>query len=227
MSLMEKIKEGELTVGSWITLAHPAIAEIMSKAGFDWLAVDLEHSVITIREAEELIRVISLAGVTPLVRLTSNNPDLIKRVMDAGSHGVIVPMVKSAEDAVIAVESVKYPPVGKRGVGLARAQGYGTEFKEYLKTTISGKTTEDLLSWGKNQAYLALGNLLTVCANEKIDSCPMEGFIPEKYDEVLGLKEKNLSSVLVLPVGYRAEDDIMTHQKKVRKNIDEIVIDIS
>ena len=100
-------------------------------------------------------------------------------------------------------------------------------FKEYLTTTISGKTTEDLLSWGKNQAYLALGNLLTVCANEKIDSCPMEGFIPEKYDEVLGLKEKNISSVLVLPVGYRAEDDIMTHQKKVRKNIDEIVIDIS
>jgi len=100
-------------------------------------------------------------------------------------------------------------------------------FKEYLKTTIAGKTTKDLLSWGKNQAYLALGNLLTVCANEKIDSCPMEGFIPEKYDEVLGLKEKNLSSVLVLPVGYRAEDDIMTHQKKVRKNIDEIVIDIS
>ena len=100
-------------------------------------------------------------------------------------------------------------------------------FKEYLKTTISGKTKEDLLSWAKNQAYLALGNLLTVCANEKIDSCPMEGFIPKKYDEVLGLKEKNLSSVLVLPVGYRAEDDIMTHQKKVRKNVDEIVIDIS
>ena len=100
-------------------------------------------------------------------------------------------------------------------------------FKEYLTTTISKKTTEDLLSWGKNQAYLALGNLLTVCANEKIDSCPMEGFIPEKYNEVLGLKEKNLSSVLVLPVGYRAEDDIMTHQKKVRKNICEIVIDIS
>ena len=100
-------------------------------------------------------------------------------------------------------------------------------FKEYLTTTISEKTTEDLLSWGKNQAYLALGNLLTVCANEKIDSCPMEGFIPEKYNEVLGLKEINLSSVLVLPVGFRAEDDIMTHQKKVRKNIGEIVIDIS
>ena len=52
-------------------------------------------------------------------------------------------------------------------------------FREYLKTAIAGKTIQDLLSWGKNQAYLALGNLLTVCANEKIDSCPMEGFIPE------------------------------------------------
>ena len=77
-------------VGSWITLAHPAIAEIMAKAGFDWLAVDMEHSVITIREAEELIRVIDLAGVVPLVRLTSNNTDQIKRVMDAGAYGIIV-----------------------------------------------------------------------------------------------------------------------------------------
>lgn len=100
-------------------------------------------------------------------------------------------------------------------------------FRDFLKNTIASKSTEDLLSWGKNQAYLALGNLLTVCANEKIDSCPMEGFIPEKYDEVLNLKEKNLTSVLVLPVGHRAEDDVMNSQKKVRKNIEEIVLEIS
>lgn len=103
----------------------------MSRAGFDWLAVDLEHSVITIREAEELIRVIALHGVAPLVRLTSNNADLIKRVMDAGAHGVIVPMVNSREDAERAVASVYYPPRGGRGVGLARAQGYGTAFADY------------------------------------------------------------------------------------------------
>ena len=96
-------------------------------------------------------------------------------------------------------------------------------FKDYLKNAISSKTIEDLLSWGKNQAYLALGNLLTVCANEKIDSCPMEGFISEKYDEILKLKEKNITSVLVLPVGFRAKDDVMIHQKKVRKDISEIV----
>jgi 2-keto-3-deoxy-L-rhamnonate aldolase RhmA len=131
--LYTKIHAGKLTIGSWITLAHPSIAEIMANAGFDWLAIDLEHSVITIREAEELIRVIDLAGVVPLVRLTSNNRDQIKRVMDAGSHGVIVPMVNSAEDAERAVQAVKYPARGKRGFGLARAQGYGTKFNEYLE----------------------------------------------------------------------------------------------
>jgi nitroreductase len=102
-----------------------------------------------------------------------------------------------------------------------------TLLKNILQQPLLEKPRKIYFLGVKNQAYLALGNLLTVCANEKIDSCPMEGFIPEKYDEVLGLKEKNLSSVLVLPVGYRAEDDIMTHQKKVRKNVDEIVIDIS
>jgi len=102
-----------------------------------------------------------------------------------------------------------------------------SSFREYLKTVISGKSSQDLILWAKNQAYLALGNLLTVCANEKIDSCPMEGFIPKKYDEILGLKEKNLTSVLVVPIGYRAEDDMKTHQMKVRKKIEEIVIEIS
>ena len=127
-------------IGCWITLAHPAIAEIMAKAGFDWLAIDMEHSVITIREAEELIRVIDLAGVVPLVRLTSNNPDQIKRIMDAGAHGIIVPMVNSAKDAINAVEAIKYPPMGKRGIGLARAQGYGKQFQEYFDWEKAGST---------------------------------------------------------------------------------------
>ncbi len=131
--LKNKLRASELTVGSWITLGGSAVAEILSKAGFDWLVIDLEHSVITIREAEELIRIIELSGVTPLVRLTSNNSDQIKRVMDAGSHGVIVPMINSADEAKRAVNAVKYPPKGSRGFGLARAQGYGVKFKEYLE----------------------------------------------------------------------------------------------
>jgi 2-dehydro-3-deoxyglucarate aldolase len=104
----------------------------MASAGFDWLSIDLEHSTITLREAEDLIRVIDLKGVVPFVRLASNNPEQIKRVMDAGSHGVIVPMVKSKEEARAAVQAVKYPPQGERSIGLARAQGYGADFNRYF-----------------------------------------------------------------------------------------------
>ena len=100
-------------------------------------------------------------------------------------------------------------------------------FKDYLKTDISNKSENQLALWMKNQAYIALGNLLTVAAIEKIDSCPMEGFNPEKYDEVLNLKKHNLKSALVLPVGYRAEDDYMKDLKKVRKNIADVVIEIN
>ncbi len=132
-ALKERLAAGKPAIGSWITLAHPAIAEIMARAGFDWLAVDLEHSVITLREAEELIRIVDLCGATPLVRLTSNSPDQIKRVMDAGARGVIVPSVSSRAEAERAVAAVYYPPRGRRGVGLARAQGYGTDFEGYRR----------------------------------------------------------------------------------------------
>jgi len=130
-SLKQKLASGEVTIGSWITLAHPGIAEIMARAGFDWLTIDLEHSVITVREAEELIRVINLCGVTPLVRLTGNDSDQIKRMMDAGAHGIIVPLVNSRADAERAVKAMYYPPRGERGTGLARAQGYGARFADY------------------------------------------------------------------------------------------------
>ena len=100
-------------------------------------------------------------------------------------------------------------------------------FKEMLTNTIDSKTQEELSIWTKNQAYIALGNLLTVCATEKIDSCPMEGFIPEKYDEILNLTNQNLKSVLVLPVGFRADDCFMKDLPKVRKETQEVVIEIN
>lgn len=99
-------------------------------------------------------------------------------------------------------------------------------FKDFLTAEVDKKTPEELYQWNKNQAYLALGNLLTVCALEKIDACPMEGFISEKYDAILNLEEKNLTSVLVLPVGFRADDDYMKDLKKVRKQVDEVVLEL-
>lgn len=127
-----KLLQNRLVLGTWITLPHSAIAEIFAKAGFDWVVVDLEHSSITCEKAEELVRTIESAQSIPLVRLTSNDTNQIKRVMDAGAHGIIVPNVKSAEDARNAVAATRYYPKGFRGVGLARAQGYGASFRDYL-----------------------------------------------------------------------------------------------
>lgn len=99
-------------------------------------------------------------------------------------------------------------------------------FKDFLIDEISRKSAIELENWNKNQAYLALGNLLTVCAIEKIDACPMEGFIPEKYNKTLNLTAQNLQSVLVLPVGFRAKDDFMKDLPKVRKNSENCIIEI-
>ena len=99
-------------------------------------------------------------------------------------------------------------------------------FKEMLTNDIANRTKEELHHWMKNQAYIALGTLMTVAANEKIDSCPMEGFVSAKYDELLGLDTLNLRSVLVLPIGIRAEDCFMKDLKKVRKKMDDVIIEM-
>ncbi len=99
-------------------------------------------------------------------------------------------------------------------------------FREFLVDDFNAKAKNEIEAWAINQAYLALGTLLTVCAAEEIDACPMEGFEPEKYDQLLKLKEKNLKSVLVLPVGYRAEDDEFSTFKKVRRPLDEVIIEV-
>jgi len=98
-------------------------------------------------------------------------------------------------------------------------------FQNFLVDDFRKKAVDEIHAWAVNQAYLALGTLLTVCAAEEIDACPMEGFEPEKYNEFLGLEERNLKSVLVLPVGYRAEDDEFSTFKKVRRPLDEVIIE--
>ena len=119
------------SIGSWITLNNPSIAEIMADAGFDWLCVDLEHSTTDYNEAQLLISAIQSKGIKAYVRVGENNARIIKRVLDAGADGIIVPSVNSKEDAIKAVNAVNYPPIGKRGVGLARAQNYGFNFEDY------------------------------------------------------------------------------------------------
>ncbi|MDG1730946.1 MAG: NAD(P)H-dependent oxidoreductase [Algibacter sp.] len=99
-------------------------------------------------------------------------------------------------------------------------------YREDLIKMMQSMSVEERQQWSTNQAFIALGNLMTVCAIEGIDSCPMEGFLPTKYNEILKLDQKGLKSVLLLPIGYRAEDDMFSSFKKVRKPIEETVITI-
>ncbi|MEW5911503.1 MAG: aldolase/citrate lyase family protein [Thermodesulfobacteriota bacterium] len=165
-SLKKKLAAGELTVGSWITLGHPGIGEIMARAGFDWLVVDLEHSTISLPQAGELIRAIDLCGVPVLVRLSANDPVQIKRIMDAGAHGVVVPMVNSAAEAEAAVRAVQYPPRGQRGVGLGRAQGYGAAFAEYKRWL-----QEEAVVIVQIEHIQGVKNLAAIVAVDGVDGC--------------------------------------------------------
>lgn len=100
------------------------------------------------------------------------------------------------------------------------------KFRNQLKTIYKNKDQQQIDTSAIYQAYISIGTLMTVCAEQRIDSCPMEGFNPVKFDEILELEKKNLRSVLLLPVGYRAEDDIMSAMKKVRKPLDQVIIEI-
>jgi 2-dehydro-3-deoxyglucarate aldolase len=124
-----------VSVGSWITLNNPSIAEIMADAGFDWLCIDIEHSVTDYFEVQQLIIAIQSKGIKAYVRVGENNARIIKRILDAGADGIIVPSVNSAEEARKAVKATYYPPFGARGVGLSRAQSYGFNFEGYRDYT--------------------------------------------------------------------------------------------
>lgn len=171
-ALKEKLKRKELTIGSWISIDNEITAEIMAKSGFEWLVIDREHTTITTEGMFRLIQIISLANKPVLVRIGANDPLLIKQAMDAGASGIVVPMVNTPDDARQAVESVYYPPRGKRGVGLFRAQGYGDTFQEYMsQLDNTGVVIVQI------EHYEAVQNLEEILAVEGVD-----GFMIGPYD---------------------------------------------
>ena len=118
-------------MGTLLTLPSPEIAEILCSAGFDWLFVDLEHSALSIKDAQAILQAAS-PKVPCVIRVPLNDEIWIKKSLDTGLSGIIVPQILSAEEAAQAVRWCKYPPEGSRGFGIARAQGYGANFKTYV-----------------------------------------------------------------------------------------------
>ena len=204
MSFKKKIKNKSTLLGTWLTLPATSIAEMACRAGFDWLAVDLEHRPMTLDQAQEIIRVIDLMGKTPLVRITNNDENLIKRVMDSGAHGIIVPMVNSLKDVKNAHAAIHYPPVGRRGVGLARAQQFGANFEGHWKWL-----AEEAILIVQIEHKNALENLDDIFGSGLID-----GYIIGPYD---------LSASLGVP-GQFTHPDVLSALTKIEQKADEYKI---
>lgn len=132
MGIKNKIKTSS-TIGSWLSSGSLIVADLMSKSDIDWLVIDNEHSTMDLETIHALIVQTQANNCQSFVRVGANDPLIIKKFLDAGANGIIVPMIKSLADAQAAVNHTFYPPRGTRGVGLYRAQEYGFNFENYLK----------------------------------------------------------------------------------------------
>ncbi|MFO7620928.1 MAG: aldolase/citrate lyase family protein [Bacteroidales bacterium] len=118
-------------IGTIYSAGAPQVAEMITLAGFDWVMIDMEHSALSLGDTQNALQVLG-EGILRIVRVPGNDEIWIKRVLDTGCDGIIIPMVNSAEEAEKIISASKYPLEGNRSVGVARAHKYGAEFKEYV-----------------------------------------------------------------------------------------------
>jgi 2-keto-3-deoxy-L-rhamnonate aldolase RhmA len=128
----EKLHRGEVCIGSWVTFTDPTATEIMCGSGYDFLILEAEHSPHTVENVQLHAMATKGTNTVLIVRVPFNEPVIIKRVLDVGAHGILVPLVKSAEEARQAVSYCMYPPEGMRGFGPRRPANYEREFKDYI-----------------------------------------------------------------------------------------------
>lgn len=127
----QALRNRSLTLGTWIQIGHGAVAEILASAGYDWIAVDCEHTDLAVRDVVDLSRGMETGGAVPFVRVRENDTLAIRQALDAGAMGVIVPLVNTVEQAAAAVQAAKYPPQGCRGFCFSRMNRYGLDFEAY------------------------------------------------------------------------------------------------
>ncbi|MBT4791020.1 MAG: NAD(P)H-dependent oxidoreductase [Halobacteriovoraceae bacterium] len=185
-----------------------------------------ENQLNTLLEALRLTP--SSYGLQPWKFVVVENKDLREKLVTASwnqkqvrdaSHLIVMCAPKTLDESFI--DNYVSDTAKTRGQEPSDLAG----FKKMLMM-IPNKSVEGQAAWSKNQIYIALGNLMTTCAQMRIDTCPMEGFKPKEYDEILGLNELGLTSVLVCPVGYRSDEDKYSGLSKVRYAKDDLTIRI-
>mgnify|MGYP000023413723 FL=1 len=158
-----KLKAGKPSIGTWITIGHPDVAEFLATLGFDWFVFDMEHSPISFETVQVLMQASSFSKTVPLVRVAWNDMVLIKRALDIGAYGVVIPWVNTKEDAINAVKYCRYPPRGLRGCGPRRAAVRDPEYFETVE--------EELLVVVQIETEEALKNIDDILTVEGIDAC--------------------------------------------------------
>jgi len=131
--IRQRLQSGGHSIGSWMQIPHSSVAEIMGQAGYDWVAVDLEHGAIGVQQLPDIFRALELGGTLPMARLAQGHTKDCKQALDAGAGGVIVPMVESAEQLEMVRDACCWPPAGSRGVGFSRANLFGKHFVAYAE----------------------------------------------------------------------------------------------
>ena len=134
ISLKGKLRNRERLFAGWVSYSHPSITETFARAGFDFIAIDMEHSTITLPEAQRIIAASQGEGVPCLPRPVSHSNDWIKPLIESGADGLLIQMVNKPEEVQNLINDIKYPPLGKRSYGVNRAQAYGFDFDNYIKS---------------------------------------------------------------------------------------------
>lgn len=163
ITFSERLRKGELLIGTLVSMPSPEITEILSNTGYDWLFIDAEHGAFNPQQAQSMLQA---AGDVPcVIRVPSGDEVWIKKALDIGAAGIIVPQVHTAEQAKQIVKSCKYSPQGSRGVGIGRAHKYGMGFEDYIKK--ANRNTAVILQAESRQA---IDNIEAITAIKGVDA---------------------------------------------------------
>lgn len=189
------LRSREKIFGAWVSYAEPSITETFAKAGFDFLAIDMEHSTITLPEAKSIITVSQYHDVACLPRPVSHSNDYIKPLLEFGADGMLIQMVNNPEDVKKLIGNIKYPPIGNRSYGVNRAQGYGFDFDSYIN-----RWNNDSIFMIQIESIEGVKNIESILSYDEID-----GVMIGPYD---------ISGSLGVP-GQLDHPDVIDASKKV------------
>jgi 2-dehydro-3-deoxyglucarate aldolase len=222
-----KLKNGIPTIGTWMQIPSPFVAEILASNGFDWITLDLEHGPFSLNLLPDMIRAIELQKALPFIRVAQNHPKDIKQALDAGAKGIIVPMIETEKQAKDFVSWSSYPPNGTRGVGFSNANLFGKYFEDYSKNI-----NDDLIRVIQIENIKALDEIEAIFSTQGLDAAMIGPYdlsgsmnLTGQFDNPMFLstieKFQNAANKAKLPLGIhiiKPDEDLLKSEIKNGKS---------